>query len=389
MMKTQVSTSRTHSKYHRYLDQALKAIFRSTNSPNIGFWNELEGRIIKSINWGGEKQYFPDLTIEFRYAPFCLMGVLYWRQKQIRSNHNYDEKIIQYLNFLRNQIHFNGKANKDISGFEYGLLLICFSLGSLIFKEQSFLIKAKELYEYINKKITTIKDNQHSFILSGLTYLIEALENVNGTRVNPFKLQLENHVNYILKNQDKSGIYQIGDRYASHHQRLCYMTWALARAASILKNDKIILAIERTIDQILEFRTSYDFGFRWHDPINFVKLSHIPFKFPINQPYGSDLLFSCHQAFFVVATEQYKAAGGGSDYRQESKRALEWIWGKNRRNLDLVKYSGVDVPWRVMNFNGDLHIQGQNFVGSYEIGAYIMALCDVVSNLTLNRYSVT
>lgn len=382
-MNTQVVTAMTGMKYHDYLNQALTAIFRSIDSPRIGFWNELEGRIIKSIMWIGEQRYFPDQTIEFRYATFCLMGVLYWRQNQFRSHSNYDEKIIRYLHFLRNQVQLDGKARKEISGFEYGLLLNCFSLGFMIFNEQAFLMKAKELYEYINKKITTITDNQHSFIISGLTYLIEALENVNGYQTNSFRLQLDNYINRILKNQDESGIYQIGDRYAAHHQRLCYMTWALARAARILKNDKIIPAIERTIDQIIEFRTTYDFGFRWHDPHNFIKLSYMPFKFPIHQFYGSDLLFSCHQAFFVVACEQYKAAGGESNYKEESKKALEWIWGKNRKDLNLVKYSGVGVPWRVMSFNGDLHIQDQNFIGSYEVGAYVMALCDFVSDFKL------
>jgi hypothetical protein len=36
------------------------------------------------------------------------------------------------------------------------------------------------------------------------------------------------------------------------------------------------------------------------------------------------------------------------------------------------------IPWRLMDFDGNLNIPGQNFIGAYEIGAYVMALSDLL-----------
>ena len=56
-----------------------------------------------------------------------------------------------------------------------------------------------------------------------------------------------------------------------------------------------------------------------------------------------------------------------------AQRSTE-VFGKNRIHKDLTTISGLELPIRIMNLNGDLFIKGERFKGSYEVGSYIMAL---------------
>lgn len=360
--------------FQNLLNDALKAIFRPIHSN--GFWEDEQSRIIKSIVFSQHPQ--PDHTVEFRYAPFGLLGVLYWRHSNTSATGRYDEKMLRYLNFLSKTIRGSGNNFVKMGGFEIGLLFCCFTLGYHIFRERDFLTTARLLFRYLNKYFRVIKDNQFSFILLGLSWFVELENFLAPDEVNQARSQIERLVDYILKNQDEWGIFQIGDRNAAHHQRMCYTSWALARASGHIKNDHVLPAIEKTLDYILTHRATYDFAFRWHEKVNVFRLASLPIKIPVFQAWGVDLLFSCHQAFFSIACEFYKKAGGRKNYDQANTRALEWIIGKNRIRTNLIEHSAIGVPWRIMNMQGELRIPNQNFIGAYEVGAFIMALSDLV-----------
>ena len=53
---------------------------------------------------------------------------------------------------------------------------------------------------------------------------------------------------------------------------------------------------------------------------------------------------------------------------------MEWIFGENRINEDLVSITKIDIPTRIMSRKGQLYINNNDFKGSYEVGSYVFAL---------------
>jgi len=87
--------------YTTYLTLALETLFRPTKDK--GFWDEKEGRIVRALNYTINKGKIVwssvDASMEWRYAPFALMGVLQWRVSDI-SEDIYDLKIKMQLDYF-------------------------------------------------------------------------------------------------------------------------------------------------------------------------------------------------------------------------------------------------------------------------------------------------
>ena len=96
-------------------------------------------------------------------------------------------------------------------------------------------------------------------------------------------------------------------------------------------------------------------------------------------PYWSwELLFECHQTFFVNAVLQYYKASGMRTYDNYIGRAVDWIFGNNVLGKNLVEVTDLGVPMRMMTIKEDMNADGQKFKGAYEIGSYIMALTNLI-----------
>ena len=59
---------------------------------------------------------------------------------------------------------------------------------------------------------------------------------------------------------------------------------------------------------------------------------------------------------------------------------MDWIYGNNSLNKNLVEISGIGVPMRMMSIKGKMDVDGQMFKGSYEIGSYVMALTNLIQS---------
>ena len=74
-------------KYSKYLDMALDTLFRDII--DNGFWNGEVGAFVKEMNQDSDGNLHSAEEIDYRYGPFGLMGVLYWRYRSNSSKYDY------------------------------------------------------------------------------------------------------------------------------------------------------------------------------------------------------------------------------------------------------------------------------------------------------------
>ena len=380
--------SKKKKSYKMYLKCALDTLFRDVR--DNGFWNEKEGRIIYKLDYiTKDGKWVPDRNIEFRFAPFGLMGALYWRYTNPHSHQNYDSNMERYLDFLVRNIQSNGKIRDNNSGgFEHGIVLATLSLGSLVWskldliKAEAYLQKAETIYKFILKNWPPnyIFNNHDLFVLWGIDLLYEAEITIGKpAEAQNIKNEISKYSNWMYTILDDNGLFQTGDFRASYHQRIMYPLWGFARAVKIINEKVYLQSIERCLDHVIKHRMEWDGAFLWHPPVWIYKKKSI-FKWRIGINPFRNYFFECHQTFFINAVEQYYYGGGKKNYLADEIKALEWIFSTNRRGKNLVEECGIGVPWRMMDKKGRINVRGQNFKGAYEVGSYIMALSDIVSN---------
>ena len=377
--------------YEHYLDLALERLFTLKDSK--GYWEPQKGRFIKKLDYHiceGKITWTPDETVEFRYGPFGLFGVLYWRFTSLHAKSDYDLKIIRYLDFLRESIKKNGQVDTNGSGWDHALVLICLSLGYLNYvaelpdKAKSYLSNAIKIYNYCaaNWNPGNISDNHDLFLIWAYGWLYEALESDKSkAEANTVKSGLKELSDWVCNTQDRSGLFQTGDSKAILHQRIMYSLMGLGKAAKILNEEKYLATIQKSLDNVITCRTERDGAFIWCPlPLKYRLIEKIPFIQMWENP-EKGLFFECHQTFFVNAAEQYLQAGGNKDYFLQLLSAIDWIFESNRRRVNLAEECPLKVPWRVMDATGEIHVQGQTFKGCYEIGSYIIALSDLIKRI--------
>jgi hypothetical protein len=361
-----------------YLEQALDALYRDTNES--GFWFNKENRIIKQINY---HPLMPDYTVEFRYAPFGLLGSLYWKYRNPSKN-QYNGKMLEYTKYIIESIQKDGSIKHVVSGFDYGIILSALSLADLIFFDnesydrESSEKKIDSLYKFITTRYnpTTIKDNQDLFVLFGMCWYFESKRNRKYERIESIRSQIKNFSRWLVSIQGDNGCFLTGDKRATYHQRRMYPLWGLAKSIEITQSTNILRNIEISLDSILN-RMGKDGGFFWHPFIWCYYDQHRKLRGISANPFKY-YFFECHQTFFTISIEQYLLAGGVKDYSSYEKKAISWIYGTNRFNKNFFDDSPIKgVPLRMCNKNGISTIKNNMFKGSYEIGAYIIALTDL------------
>jgi hypothetical protein len=367
-------------QYQASLSQALSALFRE--KINNGFWDEQHGRIIKRLVQDHSGSWTPDESFDLRYGPFGLMGVLYWRYRMPNETNIHDEKIVRYLDYL--VMHVDGQAIKDqseYSGLNYGVMS-SFALGYLVFKNSKYLEKAREIFASNKNLFCQIRKNILSLVIWGECWLWEALNQAHceAELLSDVKEEIRKKATWFIQCQDRRGYFITGDFRSIQFARTMYILWSLAKAIPILGYTEWFKNIERALDYHLNSQMTEDGAFLWHPKFYFTRISRMPFLLPIYHPFGAEWLFECHQTFFVNAVEQYRQAGGPKDYRKDEIAAVDWVFGRNRINKNLIELSGLGVPIRVMTLSGQTFVPQENFKGTYEIGSYVMAMSDLVKN---------
>ena len=178
----------------------------------------------------------------------------------------------------------------------------------------------------------------------------------------------------IVSKQEDSGLFIFNNPTTRKHQNQMFTLWAIGKAIEVLNRKEYLTNIKKTLDYTINHRLRSDGAFLWEDASQAQKLKSKLIKVITGEYSAWELLFECHQTFFVNAVLQYYIANGGKDYDRYVDLALNWIFGNNVLNRNLIEVSDIGVPMRMMNTKGNMNLSGQNFKGAYEIGSYIMAL---------------
>lgn len=350
---------------HLALVNSLEILFR--NKEDLGFWDEQSRRIISRIEFNKNFEWqissAPDSD---RYGTFTLTCILLSKKLFNLDTSKYDHKIKAYLNYI-----FNNIDNYNISTITYGAfnaLLIGNEIYDL--KIPTFTEKIKTTYNLLTKKIPKIQNNEFSLVLIGLSIYLKEIDN---------NQQVQNYINHLVKNllnsQNNEGFFITGDLRGNYHQRTMYTLWGLAFASEVCESDPIKIAIKKTLSSIWENRRDRekDNGFIWHPALYLIKNKY-GLLVPIISFKSSKYLFECHQTFFSNSVYLYQHFFEKDFYQIEGEKSLQWIFGENRIKKSLITLTKIGIPSRVLDFEGNLYIEGQNFKGSYEIGSFILAL---------------
>ena len=353
----------TKNKYSQYLALALEQLF--TSKDLNGFWDEEKGVIVEKISYTAHWDWQFETSKVERYGPFALSNVLIAKNLFGLDTSLYDDKIILYLNHLYSKID-----DYSVTSLTYGVLL-SIVIGKTMYDLQNFkLDRIIEKFKVAIRQASNLNENQHSLILVSGKFLYDI--NQDESVFNGIKLL----TTLLLKSQNAKGYFETYDIRSSYHQRNMYVLWGICFAGQVLpsERDNIARAIEKTLEWAWKLKRDLkDNAFIWHPSFYFNK-TRWGFKIPILSSKSAKYLFECHQTFFVNAVNFYQLFYGRKDYSNERIKAIDWLYGDNRLNINLVDITKINLPVRIMDTNGNLFIKGQQFKGSYEVGSYILAL---------------
>lgn len=178
----------------------------------------------------------------------------------------------------------------------------------------------------------------------------------------------------LLKSQNKKGFFLTGDIRSVYHQRTMYTLWGLAFSSMHTHKNEIKISIEKSIEYVWHNRRDRkDNAFIWH-PLFYLIKTKFGIYSPIISPTSANYLFECHQTFFANAVIFYQYLYKTDKYSEYKNLALDWIFGENRVNKNLIEITNLGVPCRILSRKGNFFIKRQNFKGSYEVGSYIFSL---------------
>jgi hypothetical protein len=232
------------------------------------------------------------------------------------------------------------------------------------------MIEIEKIFDVILEKVIDDYDNQDSLILIAGKYLNDIAPDKN--RLKKLKILADKYLN----SQNKKEYFETGDIRAIYHQRNMYVLWGLIFASYFYteKSDEIKNAVLKNLNWIWDNnRDKQDDAFHWHPAFYFTRNKY-GIKVPVINIKSSKYLFECHQTFFANAVNFYQMRFNSTEFQEQKKLALEWIFGKNRIQKDLTGINGTGLPIRLMDLSGNIFIKGQQFKGSYEVGSYILAL---------------
>jgi hypothetical protein len=383
-----------HAEFNTYLTTALESLFRPVEEN--GFWDGDRGTFVRALEYsqpsGEQFEWTPDRRQLWRYGPFGLMGVLYWRSSTLGTD-SYDEQIRQALDHA--SAGGDPETYAEMPSYGSGALLAALSMAVEVFDEDRYRESARQLYESVSPLACT--HSEDVIVAYGGTYFFDAgSPGVEGERV---RETLEATASDFADAVSTDGLihfeeagagwsaygstlttaYDIlyGGTRPRRHQNQMYALWALCRLCEVTDRTDLLDIAEGILDYTIDHRMQPDGAFIWEDvskrsALNGELLSKLGFRVP-----HWKVLYTCHQTFFVNAVAHYYSAGGTRDYDRELRQAMGWIFGANIRKTDLREMSGLGVPMRQMTTEGRLDTAGQMYKGTYEIGSYIMALTNL------------
>ena len=348
-------------KIKENLDNALEIIFK--DSTEVGFWDSRNNFISEKIITDKDWHWQHVDSDSHRYGLFTLSMILLSKDLYKLDTNKYDDKILAFINWI-----YNSLEKLSISELTYGGLLSVI-LGKKLYQLDNLEFDIMDTFlSKAYNKIIPLFDNQNSLILIASKYFLD--QKKNEKQLN----ELKKLTDIILSSKNGSYFFETGDIRAIYHQRIMYSLWGLLFASSYHTPEHIKGVVEDTLRYVWdERRNKEDNAFLWHPSFYIIKYKK-GIKIPVYNPKSAKYLFECHQTFFANSVNFYQSFFNSNLLQFEMEKAMEWIWGNNKINRDLSDVTGIGIPARIMDLKGNLLIDNQQFIGSYEIGSLILAL---------------
>ena len=324
-----------------------------------GFWSPEQktyARLLIGVK-GDEGWEKPD----HRYTLFGLAGALRAHRKTCAGN-------LEHLKQASEWTYDAVQTGIPQDSFYYGGLW-ALAEAALVFKDEKYGALA----------VQTIRNTRNAFVVSpDLNYCVGmfGISQLLKTRTCDtylFKV-LKEKCDQITYSINDAGIPATGDYRAGYHQRLMYTCWGLLGSAWILHNEKAIMAAEKILDFVTDKRIDKDGGIRWH---SVVEQNVLPRGLPGIYPYGYNLYYECHQCFYLIAVHLFHKLTNTKNYFETSKKVHDWIFGKNRWQMDLTGLGIMGLPIRCISSKGRYSLPLNRFKGCYEVGSFLWAMTEI------------
>ncbi|MFC6838476.1 class I SAM-dependent methyltransferase [Halomarina ordinaria] len=362
--------------YERHVERALDCLYRPTDEN--GFWDAEGGHIVRALEYdvadGTIAGWTPTDDVVWRYAPFALMGSLRWRCSSLGDGSR-DAKIERELAYFRERVA-DPDTLREMPSYGIGALTYAFARAATVYGTE-YATVARDLYEHADERFD-FDDSEDSLLLYGWTYLYEVDPGADLRR------SIDGALYELVERQNAwKTLFYFDNPTTRRHQNQMYTLWALSRAVEVTGCTGYLENVEAVLDYTIEERMRDDGAFIWEDPSRRTYAGaelRRRLGTGFSRPPHWEFLYPCHQTFFVVAVAHYYAAGGERDYDDALGEAMRWIYGRNDLGADLTEVSGLGVPVRFLTTDGRLDVADQQFKGAYEVGAYVMALTDLVEH---------
>jgi len=351
------------------LERALDCLYRPVDSR--GFWDPEEGKIVRALEYerrDGDLVWTPDDTVEWRYAPFAIMGTMRWRASPLGDD-SYDDRIGRELAYFEEQVSDPGTL-REMPSYGVGPLVAAFSIAADVFGTDSHERTARELFAH-SREAFAFDHAEDSLLAYGWSYLYDLTGDEEVTQA------LEDAIWSITERLDPEDVFVFDNHTTRRHQNQMYTLWGLCRAIEATGKTGFLDNAARVLDRTIEKRMLESGAFVWEDVPRRRRLRREIERRLGRSPPHWDLLYACHQTFFVIAVAHYYRAGGERDYDEAVRKAMEWIHARNPWETDLVEAFGIGLAMRGMTVRGRT-VPDQRFKGAYEVGAAIMALTELV-----------
>ena len=377
----------TPMDYERYVTDAVDCLFRPAEEN--GFWDGDEGKIIRALDYDlhgtGDRPEFswvPDDSVQWRYAPFALMGTMRWRASELADD-RHDDRIRRQLSYFAEGFEDEATRN-EMPSYAVGPLTMSFAVAADVFGEggdenandkdsdgahESYLATGRAMYEHAAGRFD-FSHSEDALLLFGWAHLYD---------VDPDE---------TLRDDITAALWELNDHFTSdrlfefdnptsrRHQNQMYALWGLCEAARVTGLDGYLDTAEQVLDYTIEERMRDDGAFIWED-VRFRAraVDSAAMRYLDRRPPHWEFLYECHQTFFVNAVASYYEAGGDRDYTRAVREAMSWIYGDNALEQNLHDATGLGVPPRFLTITDErMDVPDQMFKGSYEVGSYVMAL---------------
>jgi hypothetical protein len=355
-----------------HLRGLLDGLFRPVGE--AGFWDPEDGRIVARLDaidtGGGRFRWKANDSIEskrYRYSPFAFMGLARWRTSPLGDD-TWDHQIHRNVEHYVALLHRPQSA--AVPSYGLGAIIYTFAVLGRLWPDLGLVEMAHAL---VSRALDECQfaHSEDAILLVGASALSDTIPPNRRT-------QLVDHCRKIRSRQDSHGLFRF-DNVASHkHQNQMYTIWGLAGVDLALTTSENADSIRRCLEFTVSQRMQRDGALLWHEYRGPAHKVAALARSAVDRNYAPERhsLFSCHQAFFVHASDLYRRVSHDTRFDSAIEEAITWLYGRNAAGSDLFELTGIGLPLRMMTTDGRTDWPHQRFIGSYEIGGMLLALVD-------------